>query len=513
MPELSVTQLNTLAQRALRDSPDLNDVWVRGEVSNLTRASSGHYYFTLKDAGGEVRCAMFRNARARLDFEPADSMQVSAFGSVDIYVQRGSYQLVVGTMRRAGVGDLYARYEELKSRLQAEGLFDGSRKRPIPPYPRTVGVVTSETGAVIHDIITTSESRFPADILLAPALVQGEKAADSIVAGIELLNRAGVDVVIVGRGGGSIEDLWPFNEEKVARAITASEAPVVSAVGHETDFTIADFVADLRAPTHTGAAALVLRERRELRSLADSMAASAGGAASSALERMSSRFAALDARLSPKGASRDLDYRSMAVDELWARLLRAVGLTIGGMESRLAVVEARISPGAALARVGSSRAELEASFGRATSLALAGVAERESSLSRLSAQLESLNPSRVLERGYGLVVGEDGRAVASVEGVAPGDAVEIRFRDGVAGAEIKEVRRDVRGGGFGDELRGRHGGAGEARGGARGGRSGPGQESGDLREGGPAEGPLQGDPGRRPEAHSEDNGDGRGPED
>ena len=260
---ITVTQLNTRVKEIFSSSPGIRDVWVTGEISGLKRYPSGHYYFTLKDSGSNIRGVLFAGSRARMSFEPAENMKVVAFGHVDIYVPNGRYQFIVETMRQSGVGDLYLQFEKLKRKLEAEGLFDRSRKRPLPEYPRTIGVVTSEKGAVIHDIITTAASRFPADIVLAPSMVQGEGAAATIVAGIELLNRYGVDVIIVGRGGGSIEDLWPFNEEIVARAIAASAVPVVSAVGHETDFTISDFVADARAATPTGAAAVILRDRAE----------------------------------------------------------------------------------------------------------------------------------------------------------------------------------------------------------------------------------------------------------
>ena len=261
---ITVTQLNTRVKDMITSSPAVRDVWVEGEISNLKKYPSGHYYMTLKDAGSEIRAVLFANSRFRVDFEPKDNMKVSAFGRVDMYVPRGQYQFIIDTMRKSGLGDLFLRYEALKRKLEAEGLFDQARKRPLPKYPRRIGVVTSQTGAVIHDIITTSATRFPADIILAPAQVQGDGAAQTIVAGMELLNRHGVDVIIVGRGGGSLEDLWPFNEEMVARAIARSKAPVVSAVGHETDFTIADFVADARAPTPTGAAAIILRDRSEM---------------------------------------------------------------------------------------------------------------------------------------------------------------------------------------------------------------------------------------------------------
>ncbi len=462
---LTVTQLNTKVQTLLRGSKDLNDIWVRGEISNLTRASSGHYYFTLKEQGSEVRCALWASSRQRMSFEPKDNMKVLAFGSADLYVQRGSYQFIIQTMRQAGIGELYLRFEELKSRLRDEGLFDESRKRPIPQYPKVIGVVTSETGAVIHDIITTSESRYPSDILLAPSMVQGEGAARTIVAGIEMLNRVGVDVIIVGRGGGSLEDLWPFNEEIVASAIVASEAPVVSAVGHETDFTIADFVADKRAPTPTGAAATILRDKVEIRKQLDRDMAMADKALKLVIDRMRARFDILDVKLSPESAQQDLDMKGMELDSLWGRADRALASVLERMTGRFQVIESKLSPAVALrdieskglrldslySRVSPDKAimdleskenRLENVYGEVTSLSSKRLSDVESRVVTTSARLESLNPLRVMERGYGIVLGPDGRAVTSTNDLLVGEVVDIRLRDGRARASIKEVREE-----------------------------------------------------------------------
>lgn len=436
---LSVTQLNTLVRNVLNSNPGLCDIWVNGEVSNLKRASSGHYYFTLKDSGAEISCAMFAGARSRIDFEPKENMKVSVFGKVDIYVQRGNYQFIVQTMRQSGIGDLYQQFEKLKRKLQDEGLFDRSRKRHIPQYPRTIGVVTSETGAVIHDIITTSSSRYPADILLAPAQVQGEGAARTIVAGIELLNRVGVDVIIVGRGGGSLEDLWPFNEEVVARAIAASGVPIVSAVGHETDFTISDMVADARAPTPTGAAALILREKAEIRAEVDRTMSGADRALGAVIERMRGRFEVLDARLSPEYAARDLDMKGMHLDGLKNRSDQALTRALADMGSRFALADARLSPASAMRDIELKRSNVESVSARAVAGSSAIVDRDASSLSELSARLSALNPLRVMERGYGIVVRPDGSAVTSVSGMLVGERIEIRLRDGTAKASVREI--------------------------------------------------------------------------
>ncbi|MDO5861230.1 MAG: exodeoxyribonuclease VII large subunit [Thermoplasmata archaeon] len=464
---LTVTQLNNKAKELLKKSPDVTDVWVTGEISNLKKYSSGHYYFTLKDAGSQVSGVLFAGARSRMSFEPKENMKVNAFGSLDIYVQRGSYQFIVATMRQTGIGDLYQAFEELKAKLKAEGLFDQERKRPLPRYPRTIGVVTSETGAVIHDIITTSSSRFPADILLAPAQVQGAGAAETIVAGIRLLNKVGVDVIIVGRGGGSLEDLWPFNEEIVARAIAASGIPIVSAVGHETDFTIADFVADARAPTPTGAAAIILRERTEIRDQLNRDMANASRALSSVIERMESRFRVLDAQLSPEKAMREMDMQSMSLDDLMSRAERALNDQISDMRRRFEVAEARISPNAALGRLEALDARLDAVYGRLSpqsaltdlemrssrvdyafnsisSESRSVLASAEASLRAADGRLTSLNPTRVMERGYGILMGPDGRAVTSVSGLLVGERVDIRLRDGTAKATVREIREEKR---------------------------------------------------------------------
>ncbi|MCD4800938.1 MAG: exodeoxyribonuclease VII large subunit, partial [Methanococcoides sp.] len=262
MPAYTVTELNNLIKNTLTNNPKLNQIWVQGEISNLTKHSSGHYYFTVKDGKSQISCVSFKSVNRNLRFELESSMKVLVFGSVDVYVVRGQYQLYVQDIRPDGVGELYKAYEQLKNKLEKEGIFSDVHKIPIPEYPLRVGVVTSPTGAAIHDILNVIGRRYPVNILLSPTIVQGERSAESIVRSIELLNQTDVDVIIVGRGGGSLEDLWAFNEEVVARAIFNSEKPIVSAVGHETDFTIADFTADMRAPTPSAAAELVVPDQK-----------------------------------------------------------------------------------------------------------------------------------------------------------------------------------------------------------------------------------------------------------
>jgi len=411
---VSVTELNTRVKELFSRSEGLNDIWVAGELSNVKRYSSGHYYFTIKDSGSEIRAVMFRSSRSRIDFEPADSLKVQAFGHVDMYVERGSYQFIAETMRVAGTGDLYMQYEKLKKQLEAEGLFDSARKRPLPVYPKVIGVVTSPSGAVIHDIITTTRRRFPVDILLAPAQVQGEGAAVSVVAGIQLLNRVGVDVIIVGRGGGSIEDLWAFNEEPVARAIAASKVPVISSVGHETDFTIADFVADVRAATPTAAAELAVRDRHEVIRQLEDCVLRLNKALTAVSERQWARFRVLDSRLAPKRAQEMVGMLVLHLDELSTRLAAALGNRVGAMHRRFARAEGQLDPAVRTMLV-AKRAEAAAA----------------------SARLEALSPYSVLGRGYSFVAGSDGRAITSVKGLTVGSLVIVRMRDGRAAAEVK----------------------------------------------------------------------------
>lgn len=263
---LSVTQLNEYVRRTLASDPMLHNLCIVGELSNLKRHSSGHWYFTLKDEEAAVNCAMFRQSAAGLHFRPENGQRVRLFGSVGLYTKTGSYQFYVDAMEPDGLGELYLQFEALKRRLGAEGLFDEARKKPLPLLPMGVGIVTSKTGAVVHDIARVSWRRYPnMPLFLYPVKVQGDGAAQEIAQAIAVLDSMPqVDVMIVGRGGGSMEDLWAFNEERVARAIAACNTPVISAVGHETDFTIADFVADLRAPTPSAAAELAVPEKAAL---------------------------------------------------------------------------------------------------------------------------------------------------------------------------------------------------------------------------------------------------------
>lgn len=432
---VTVTELNTRVKELFGNTSGLKDIWLVGEISNFKQYSSGHCYFTIKDTGSEIRAVMFRSARSRIDFEPGDAQKVEAYGHLDLYVERGSYQFIVESMKRSGIGDLYLKYEALKRKLEAEGLFASERKRKIPVYPRTIGVVTSRTGAVIHDILITTKRLFPVDVLLAPAQVQGEGAAESIVAGIELLNRAGVDVIIVGRGGGSLEDLWAFNEEPVVRAIVASKVPVISSVGHETDFTLADFAADLRAPTPTAAAQMAVRDKNEVYRQLEDYTHRMNKALSAVTDRMRARFNTVDAKLSPGRAREKVEYLGMKLDDLSSRAFSAVKDRVSSMHRRFLTIEGRPEP-ALRAAIARRRNRAQALFGRIDPAENGILARCAYVLQGQSARLDALSPYSVLDRGYSFVAGPDGRAVTSVKGLEVGSRITVRMRDGRAEADI-----------------------------------------------------------------------------
>lgn len=400
---ITVSELNEYARKLLAGDPLLRSLEVTGEISGYKRHYSGHRYFALKDEGARVQCVLFRQQAMALTFEPEDGMRVTVRASASIYPATGSFQLYVNAMRQAGQGDLYARFERLKQKLLAEGLFDPARKREIPAMPRVIGVVTSKTGAAIRDIIHVARRRNPnVGIIVSPCAVQGEGAAADIVRAIERLNQNGeCDVLLVGRGGGSIEDLWAFNEECVARAIAASKIPVVSCVGHEIDFTIADFVADLRAPTPSAAAELAVPELTQLKS-----------ALCAVVERLAGALTA-------------------------AQSVRRLRL------EKLCATPALADPGRAL--IEPRRALLAQLDGRAR-LAMPLAAERaRHRLAALEASLRALDPDAVLERGYA-ILRQENRVVTSASTVDADLPLCVRLADGqiqtrvTSISQIKETR-------------------------------------------------------------------------
>ena len=388
-------------------------VWVSGEISNFTRAASGHCYFNLKDAQAQVRCVFFRHRAQFADFALRDGLAVEVRATASIYEARGEFQLNVETVRLAGQGALYEKFARLKARLEAAGLFAVERKRPLPAYPRAVGLVTSTRAAALRDLLTTLRRRWPAlRVIIYPTPVQGDGAAASIALAIRTANeRAEVDVLIVARGGGSIEDLWAFNEEAVAQAVFESALPVVSGVGHETDFTICDFVADARAPTPTGAAALVAPDREAVMRNVAAMAGRWRQAQQRALEGRMQRVDGLSRRLTHPAARLEQQARDAAL--LAGRLARAFRHRLDAASTGASAVAQRL---AGSVRLRQERFDLR--------------------MAALAQNLAHLNPQGVLERGYAIVTAAGGAIVEDASKLVVGDDVDIAFARGNAGATI-----------------------------------------------------------------------------
>ena len=442
----------TVGELAMRIKAQLEDqfpaVWVEGEISNLRTPSSGHAYFTLKDDTAQLRCVLFRGRGRRVAFQPEDGMQVLAFGGLDVYLARGEYQLVVELLEPKGVGALQLAFEQLKRRLEAEGLFDAARKRPLPAFPRTIGIVTSPTGAAIRDMLHVIDRRF-ADlrILITPVRVQGEEAPGEIVAALRDLQAVeDLDVIIVGRGGGSIEDLWAFNDERVARAIAGCRVPVISGVGHETDFTIADFVADLRAPTPSAAAEVVVQEKLQVARALVSLYEALKQAMASRLERDRERVEVLGKRRVLTDAARALRDLYRRVDELTSRLTRAVRGSERQATHRLSLARNALRSLNPVARIANGTVLLAQLRGRLASAAVHSVKVSQHRFDAAVGRLDSLSPLAVLGRGYSLTrLLPSGVIVRSAAQTRPGDAVEILLHQGAVEARVERLKeRDDR---------------------------------------------------------------------
>lgn len=398
---LSVTQINEYIRTLLGRDDVLSAICVRGEVSNLTYHRSGHIYFTLKDSGGVLRAVMFRTSAQRLRFALKEGMSVIAYGHITLYAPSGQYQICCEDIQPDGVGALYAEFEQIKERLAARGLFDMSRKKPIPKYPERIGIITSPTGAAIHDMINVLGRRFhPAMLVLYPALVQGEGAYRTLISGLRYFNEThSADVLIIGRGGGSMEDLWAFNSPELAEAIADSEIPVISAVGHESDFTICDFVADLRAPTPSAAAELAVPDGMSLKNeLATSL--------SRMQSVMLSRIILAKEQVKRLENSRVLASREALLDEY---------------RIKISTVSDR----------------LDALVGEKTK-------DSEHTLGLLTARLESISPLSTLSRGYAMVRTERGEVVSSADALEIGEKIEITLGDGEISAVVEGIRKEDR---------------------------------------------------------------------
>lgn len=395
---VTVTELNEYVKALIDKTPALADISVKGEISNFkNHYATGHFYFSLKDEGGVVNAVMFRSAAAKLKFMPEDGMKVVVRGRVSAFVRTGQYQIYVEAMEPDGVGALYIAFEQLKKKLEKEGLFSEQRKKPLPKIPTRVGIITSATGAAVRDMINISGRRFPyAKLILYPSLVQGPDAPAQLISGVEYFNKtASADVIIIGRGGGSIEDLWAFNDEGLARTIAASRIPVISAVGHETDFTICDFVADRRAPTPSAAAEIALPEQSELKRKIENIITREQTVLIAKIEakrKSLERFAESGALTRPMNF---VDDKRMAVSQISERLTRS--------EAYLLETGRR-------------------------------------DLSAVSGRLNALNPLAVISRGYSAVFADDGAVVKSTKQVKIGSKVRFRTSDGTVGATVDDIK-------------------------------------------------------------------------
>lgn len=394
-PIFTVSQLTSYVRALIESDQVMQSVLVQGELSNCRLHSSGHFYFTLKDKTSSLRAVMFRSRAQALRFRPVDGLQVMAQGGISVYERDGQYQIIVNSLQPAGVGSLYLGFEQLKEKLQAEGLFDEARKRPLPPFPKTIGIATSPTGAAISDLLSIIKRRYPkVAVYLYPIAVQGVAAPASIVSGLEALGRLPeIDLIIVGRGGGSREELWAFNDEGVARAIAACPKPVISAVGHESDFTISDLVADRRAATPSAAAELAVPVLWELERELTALERRVVLAEQSLLNRKRQQLAALAERRvlqSPKDSLRPLH---QALDDLEYRLLQMIR---------------------------------------------AGQQQRYASWQEAAARLQAMSPLAVLARGYSITLNEQGETITSVKQVADGDRLQTVFTDGKIRSQVLE---------------------------------------------------------------------------
>lgn len=389
----TVSELTRYLRDLLESDDYLQELWVEGEVSNLSRPTSGHLYFTLKDASASLRCVMWRNAVQQQSFLPHDGDAIQVHGSISVYEAGGNYQLYADLIRPAGEGALYQQFLQLKARLEAEGMFDPARKRPVPRWPHTIGIITSPTGAALRDMLNTIKRRYPlVNVVLAPTPVQGEEAPGGIVAALEALNRlARPDVILLARGGGSIEDLWAFNDERVARAILHSQSPVITGVGHETDFTIADFTADLRAPTPTAAAELATPNQVDLR---------------------------------------------LAISELRKRLHKAAATRLITSRSQLDTIADRLRLRSPATRIRRDRQRLDEIIHRGLVSLNHLLKMHKAHLTGIDLRLSALNPQAVLNRGYAIITRVDRQIVRSVVQVKPNDDLSVRVSDGSFGARV-----------------------------------------------------------------------------
>lgn len=435
----TVSRLNTTVRQLLE--MEMGQIWLSAEISNLSQPSSGHWYFTLKDASAQVRCAMFRNSNRRVTFRPQNGQQVLVRATITLYEPRGDYQLIAESMQPAGDGLLQQQFEQLKQQLAAEGLFDQQFKKPLPDPARQVGVITSATGAALHDVLRILHRRDPSlPVVIYPTPVQGAEAPERIVRAIELANlRNECDVLIVGRGGGSLEDLWSFNDERVARAIFASRIPVVSAVGHEVDVTIADFVADLRAPTPSAAAELVSRNQIERLRQLQSQQQRLEMAMDYYLAQQQRRFTRLQHRLQQQHPQLRLARQQTSLFKLQRRLDDAIQLRLRQASRQQERAEQRLAAQQPQGRIHRAQQTLQQWQYRLQQSMQNQLSAEKQLFGELAARLEGVSPLATLARGFSVTTAADGKVVKKTRQIQPGDVLKTRLDDGWVQSQVTEI--------------------------------------------------------------------------
>ncbi|MCA0985970.1 exodeoxyribonuclease VII large subunit [Guptibacillus algicola] len=434
---ITVTALTRHVKRMIDNEPALQDVWLRGELSNVKLHSRGHLYFTVKDDKSRVQSVMFAGNNRHMKFKPENGMKVLIRGEVSVFEPYGQYQLYAREMQPDGIGNLYLAYEELKRKLEFEGLFSDERKKPIPRYPNEIGVITSPTGAAIRDIFTTIKRRYPsARITVFPVLVQGVNAKDSIVRAIEMANSMHmIDVLIVGRGGGSIEELWAFNEEEVARSISTSKIPVISAVGHETDYTISDFVSDLRAPTPTGAAELAVPSMVELEERLDQRIHRLMRAMKEKKQNEQERLSRLQKSYAFRYPNQLLSQKEQELDLQVERLRKTMKRQIDYTKERVQRNHAQLlrkHPEQLLQDSSKGLEDLRTSLYKEMKRVVQG---KQRDFAHATSKLDALSPLKIMERGYSLAYKDD-ELIKSVKQVEPGDVIKVQMTDGKIDAHV-----------------------------------------------------------------------------
>lgn len=434
-PVLSVSELNSQARRLLETR--FNSIRVEGELSSLARPSSGHWYFTLKDSQAQIRCAMFRQRNQILPWQPSEGMQVQVRARVSLYENRGDYQLIVEHMAKAGLGNLQKAFEQLKNKLAAEGLFAAERKRALPPYPRHIGVITSPTGAAIRDILSVLKRRSPSiPVTVIASTVQGSQAAGELIQALKLAARADFDVIILARGGGSLEDLWPFNEEALARAIAEHPVPVVSAVGHEVDFTIADFVADCRAPTPSAAAEILSPNHQELLSRINLLQRKLILMIKNRLHSSQEQLNHIGRRVRHPGER--LRENSQRLDDLEIRLNQAVRLQLERHKTSLRQQQSRLIQQSPATRLNQLKLHLAHHQENLHRQARRLLESRQQRLEHLCGQLHTVSPLSTLARGYA-ITRKDNRIISRADQLAPGQQIQLLLHQGSAECTVTKI--------------------------------------------------------------------------